>query len=164
MGLIGFPIWSQLIHDIYQILTTEKEGFVYQENLWTCNYSWRAFLSLTLDSYFTLLELSFVENYHMSNFTTFAKQSMINRLSNPFNRNRSAAKISKVMSSTVNPNTNESPTSDPYLGQLEPFFYHKYCNTNSRLFFDFRTMNKRPSWAASNFQIIIQGAKENFSL
>ena len=36
----------------------------------------------------------------MSIFTTFAKQSMINRLSNPINRNRSAAKISKVMSST----------------------------------------------------------------
>lgn len=35
----------------------------------------------------------------MSIFTTFAKQSMINRLSNPINRNRSAAKISKVMSS-----------------------------------------------------------------
>ena len=31
----------------------------------------------------------------------FAKQSMINRLSNPINRNRSAAKISKVMSSNV---------------------------------------------------------------
>ena len=31
----------------------------------------------------------------------FKKQSMINRLSNPINRNRSAAKISKVMSSTV---------------------------------------------------------------
>ena len=29
----------------------------------------------------------------------FAKQSMINQLSNPINRNRSAAKISKVMSS-----------------------------------------------------------------
>ena len=31
----------------------------------------------------------------------FAKQSMINRLSNPINRNRSAAKISKVMSSSL---------------------------------------------------------------
>ena len=31
----------------------------------------------------------------------FEKQSMINRLSNPINRNRSAAKISKVMSSTT---------------------------------------------------------------
>ena len=36
----------------------------------------------------------------MSIFTTFAKQSMINQLSNPINRNRSAAKISKVMSSS----------------------------------------------------------------
>ena len=36
---------------------------------------------------------------HISIFTTFEKQSMINRLSNPINRNRSAAKISKVMSS-----------------------------------------------------------------
>ena len=35
----------------------------------------------------------------MSIHTTFAKQSMINRLSNPINRNRSAAKILKVMSS-----------------------------------------------------------------
>ena len=42
-----------------------------------------------------------VENYHISIFITFAKQSMINRLSNPINRNRSAAKISKVMSSTL---------------------------------------------------------------
>ena len=40
----------------------------------------------------------------MSIFTTFAKQSMINRLSNPINRNRSAAKISKVMSSTLHSN------------------------------------------------------------
>ena len=31
----------------------------------------------------------------------FAKQSMINQLSNPINRNRSAAKISKLMSSTA---------------------------------------------------------------
>ena len=31
----------------------------------------------------------------------FEEQSMINRLSNPINRNRSAAKISKVMSSSV---------------------------------------------------------------
>ena len=52
-----------------------------------------------MDSYFSLLNLSFVENYHMIIFTAFAKQSMINRLSNPINRNRSAAKISKVMSS-----------------------------------------------------------------
>ena len=41
---------------------------------------------------------SFVENNNMSIFTMFAKQSMINRLSNPINR--SAAKISKVMSSS----------------------------------------------------------------
>ena len=53
-----------------------------------------------MDSYFSLLNLSFVENNHISIFTTFAKQSMINRLSNPINRNRSAAKISKVMSSS----------------------------------------------------------------
>ena len=39
----------------------------------------------------------------MNVFTTFAKQSMINRLSNPINRNRSAAQISKVMSSTGDP-------------------------------------------------------------
>ena len=56
-----------------------------------------------MDSYFSLLNLSFVENCHISIFTTFAKQSMINRLSNAINRNRSAAKISKVMSSTTDP-------------------------------------------------------------
>ena len=55
-----------------------------------------------MDSYFSLLNLSFVENCHISIFTTFAKQSMINRLSNAINRNRSAAKISKVMSSNSN--------------------------------------------------------------
>ena len=41
------------------------------------------------------------KNCHISIFTTFAKQSMINRLSNAINRNRSAAKISKVMSSSI---------------------------------------------------------------
>ena len=103
----------------------KKEGFACQENLSTCNNSSRTVLSLRLllslwcffddelssfisengfgcnvmDSYFSLLNLSFAENYHISIFTTFEKQSMINRLSNPINRNRSAAKISKVMSS-----------------------------------------------------------------
>ena len=61
------------------------------------------------DSYFSLLNLSFVENCHISIFTTFAKQSMINRLSNSINRNRSAAKISKVMSS----NGDTGETGDP---------------------------------------------------
>ena len=50
----------------------------------------------------------------MSIFTTFAKQSMINRLSNPINRNRSAAKISKVMSSNQEPS---SPHNIRYLFQ-----------------------------------------------
>ena len=59
------------------------------------------------DSYFSLLNLSFVENCHISIFTTFVKQSMINRLSKSINRNRSAAKISKVMSSNYYPITNE---------------------------------------------------------
>jgi len=45
------------------------------------------------------------ENYHMIKFTAFAKQSMINRLSNPIDHNRSAAKISKVMSSTSYPSS-----------------------------------------------------------
>ena len=67
----------------------------------TCNYSWRTVFSFRLDSYFTLLNLSFVENYHISIFTTFAKQSMVNRLSNPINRNRSTAKVSKVTSSSI---------------------------------------------------------------
>ena len=57
-----------------------------------------------MDSYFSLLNISFVENYHISIFTTtFEKQSMINRLSNLINRNRSAVKISKVMSSSQHP-------------------------------------------------------------
>ena len=55
------------------------------------------------DSYFSLLNLSFVENCHVSIFTMFEKQSMINRLSNAINRNRSAAKISKVMRSNIHP-------------------------------------------------------------
>ena len=38
---------------------------------------------------------------HISIFTTFEKQSMINRLSNPINRNRSAAKISQVLCSAI---------------------------------------------------------------
>ena len=38
----------------------------------------------------------------MSIFTTLAKQSMINRLSNTIHRNRSAAKISEVLSPTLN--------------------------------------------------------------
>ena len=60
---------------------------------------------LSNDSYFSLLNLSFVENNHISIFTTFAKQSMINRLSNFINRNCSAAKISKVKSSDTYSNT-----------------------------------------------------------
>ena len=43
------------------------------------------------------IHISHLENNHMSIFTTFAKQSMINQLSNPINRNRWAAKISKVI-------------------------------------------------------------------
>ena len=54
-------------------------------------------------SYFSLLNQSFVKNYHISIITMFEKQSMINRLSNPINRNRSAATISKVMSSNHYP-------------------------------------------------------------
>ena len=49
---------------------------------------------------FVFLNLSFVENYQIRIFTMLVKQSMINRLSNPINRNRSAAKMSKVMSSS----------------------------------------------------------------
>ena len=97
----------------------KKEGFVCQENLSTCNNSWRTVLSFRLplslqcvfdnklthfisgngfvcnvmDSYFSLLNLSFVENCHISIFTKFAKQSMINRLSNAINHNRLAARF-----------------------------------------------------------------------
>ena len=116
----------------------KKEGFVCQENLPTCNCSWRTVLgfrlllslryvfdnkltpfisengfSSLLDSYFSLLNLSFGENNPVSIFTTFAKQSMINRLSNPINRNRSAAKISKVMSSSFHSRQDEGAEEPP---------------------------------------------------
>ena len=65
-------------------------------------------------SFVVFLNLSFVENYYRSIpsltmftkqsitiLTALAKQSMINRLLNLINRNRSAPKISKVMSSSV---------------------------------------------------------------
>ena len=122
------PLCSCYKHTSWMGWLLKKEGFVCQENLSTCNNSWRTLLSSRLllslqcvcdnkltpfisengfgcnvmDSYFSLLNLSFAENYHISIFTTFEKQSMINRLSNPINRNRSAAKISKVMSSSFN--------------------------------------------------------------
>ena len=41
-----------------------------------------------------------MENYHLSKHTASWKESMINRLSNLINRNRSAAKISQVLCST----------------------------------------------------------------
>ena len=44
----------------------KKEGFVCHKNLSTCNYSWRTGFSFRLESYFTLVNLSFVENYHLS--------------------------------------------------------------------------------------------------
>ena len=72
-----------------------------------------------MDSYFALLSLSFVENNHMSIFTMFAKQSMINRLSNPINRNRSAAKISKVISSSNDVLLEEGCLPDSDGGYLE---------------------------------------------
>ena len=107
-------------------MAAEKEGFVCQENLSTCNYFWWTVLSFWLplslrwvfdnrltpfisgnrfgcyvmDSYFSLLNISFVENYHISIFTTtFEKQSKINQLSNLVNRNRSAAIISQALCS-----------------------------------------------------------------
>ena len=74
------------------LLLLKKEGFVFRENLSTCNNSWRTVLSFRLplslrcvfdnkltpfisgngfgcnvmDSYFSLLNLSFVENYHIN--------------------------------------------------------------------------------------------------
>ena len=41
--------------------------------------------------------------YHLSTHIAFWKDSMINRLSNLINRNRSAAKISQVLCSSVHP-------------------------------------------------------------
>ena len=43
-----------------------------------------------------------MENYHLSKHTASWKESMINRLSNLINRNRSAAKISQVLCSNAN--------------------------------------------------------------
>ena len=40
------------------------------------------------------------QNYHLSTHIAFWKDSMINRLSNLINRNRSAAKISQVLCSS----------------------------------------------------------------
>ena len=76
-----------------------------------------------MDSYFSLLNLSFVENCHISIFTTFAKQSMINRLSNAINRNRSAAKISKVMSSNTH-----TQWLNKFLEDLNELFYDYKCD------------------------------------
>ena len=47
--------------------------------------------------------LLFIENYHLSIHMAFWKESMINRLSNLINRNRSAAKISQVLCSIQYP-------------------------------------------------------------
>ena len=59
-----------------------------------------SFLDLLSNAFIFLTSESIIcRKWHISIFTTLAKQSMINRLSNPINRNRSAAKISKVMSS-----------------------------------------------------------------
>ena len=44
-----------------------------------------------------------MENYHLSIHMAFWKESMINRLSNLINRNRSAAKISQVLCSSQHP-------------------------------------------------------------
>ena len=55
-----------------------------------------------MDSYFPVLNLLFMENYHLSIHMAFWKESMINRLSNLINRNRSAAKISQVLCSNIN--------------------------------------------------------------
>ena len=46
-----------------------------------------------------------MENYHLSKHTASWKESMINRLSNLINRNRSAAKISQVLCSSKNSQT-----------------------------------------------------------
>ena len=51
--------------------------------------------------YWSNIVRKYEENYHIILFTTFAKQSTINGLSNPINRNCSTAKVSKAMSSSV---------------------------------------------------------------
>ena len=56
-----------------------------------------------MDSYFSVSNLLFMENYHLSIHMAFWKESMINRLSNLINRNRSAAKISQVLCSNIHP-------------------------------------------------------------
>ena len=54
-----------------------------------------------MGSYFPVLNLLFMENCHFSIHMAFWKESMINRLSNLINRNRSAAKISQVLCSSA---------------------------------------------------------------
>ena len=85
------PLCSCYKHTSWMGWLLKKEGFVCQENLSTCNNSWRTVLSFRLllsllrcvfnnkltpfisgngfgcnvmDSYFSLLNISFVENYH----------------------------------------------------------------------------------------------------
>ena len=50
---------------------------------------------------FTTVVLLFMENYHLRKHTASWKESMINRLSNLINRNRSVAKISQVLCSST---------------------------------------------------------------
>ena len=58
-------------------------------------------IAYIVDSYFSVSNLLFMENYHLSIHMAFWKESMINWLSNIINRNGSAAKISQVLCSTV---------------------------------------------------------------
>ena len=85
-----------LFHDCFSF----RDCFSFDDCFFFHFWKW---ISQEMESYFSLLNLSFVENCHISISTTFAKQSTINRLSNAINRIRSAAKISKVMSSSPNP-------------------------------------------------------------
>ena len=83
-----------LFHDCFSF----RDCFSFDDCFFFHFWKW---ISQEMESYFSLLNLSFVENCHISISTTFAKQSTINRLSNAINRIRSAAKISKVMSSNA---------------------------------------------------------------
>ena len=71
-----------------------------------------------MDSYFSVWNLLFMENYHLSIHMAFWKESMINRLSNLINRNRSEAKILQVLCSNEDVPDSSDKISESYLNSV----------------------------------------------
>ena len=90
-----FSFWNG-----YQINPKICQNILYSHCFMSQNTCFSFLNSGTVDSYFSVLNLLFMENYHLSIHMAFWKESMINRLSNLINRNRSAAKISQVLCSS----------------------------------------------------------------